>query len=99
MLTARTTLPQPQESIPSIGTTVRTANPGRCLGWRQRLRQWCTRSPHAGRRREVSQQLDDLWDAQHEQVWTRTVDSHQDFVIKVSGPALRFALYRYQALS
>jgi hypothetical protein len=99
MLTARTTIPQYQESIPSLGMTVRTANPGRRLGWCQRIRQWRMRCAHVGHRREVSQQLyDHLWDPQHEQVWERTADSPWDFVVKHS-PGLRSALYYHLAQS
>jgi hypothetical protein len=95
----RTTIPQYQESVPSIEPTVKTAHRDRRLGWRQRIRQWCTRCAHAGRRREVPQRLYDLWEPQHEQVWERTADSPRDVVIKESGPGLRFAIYRYLALS
>ena len=55
---------QPQEPISS-----------RRQGRRQWLCLW-----GAERRYARFQRLEDLWDAQHEQVWTRTADRYQDFI-------------------
>ena len=64
------------------------------LGWRQRLHLW-----GAERRRARLQRLDDLWDAQHEQVWTPTASSYRDFLLQERSAALRLAIYQHLALS
>ena len=94
MHTARTAIPQYQEPIPSMGTSVGTATPGRRLGWRQRLHLLCTE-----RRRESLRRLDALWNAPHGQVWTQTAYSYRDFVIREMRPALRLAFYQHLAMS
>jgi hypothetical protein len=71
-----------------------TTIPGRRLGWRQRLHLWGTE-----RRRARLQRLDDLWDVQHEQVWTPTAYSYRDFIIQERRAALRLAIYQHLALS
>ena len=94
MLTARSTVPQHQEPVSSLEMSVRMANPGRRLGWRQRLHLLCSE-----RRRKRFQRLDNLWDAPHERVWTQTADSCRDFVIQESRPVLCLAIYQHVALS
>jgi hypothetical protein len=66
---------------------------GRRQGGRQWLRLW-----RAERRRTRFQRLEELWDAQHEQMWTPTAYSYRDFVLHAMGPALRLAIYQYLAL-
>jgi hypothetical protein len=56
---ARTNFSRYQELVPSTGTSVKTAVPGRRLGWHRRLGQSCAGLAPAGRRHQVSRRLSD----------------------------------------
>ena len=83
-----------EQRFPLGEAHIMTAISGRRLGWRQRLHLWS-----AERRRVRLQRLDDLWDAQHEQVWTPTAYSPRDFLLQGRSAALRLAIYQHLALS
>jgi hypothetical protein len=88
-------------SIARTGYPLQQQAPGTRIpisGRRQVGRQWL-RLWGVERRRDLLQRLDDLWDAQHEQVWTPTAYSHRDFVLQARGPALRLAIYQHLAVS
>jgi hypothetical protein len=95
MSRARTLFPRHRaQRLPIRGTHDRSTIPRSRLSWHQWLSLW-----RAARRRESLQKLGDLWDAQHEQVWTQAAYSYRDFVIRERGPALRLAIYQHMALS
>ena len=86
MQTTSSMLARQQEDVPGVGAAVATASPGSRLGWRRRLPRW-----RAAWRQERLQCLDNLWDAQHEQVQGRTIEGHLDYVTR-TRPSLGLVL-------
>ena len=93
MYMARSIFARHREQIPSAAVPVSTASSGRPPGYHQWLHMW-----RAERQRWSHQRPDYQWDPQHERVLIQTADSHLDFILQQSGPALRLALYDYLAL-
>ncbi len=87
-----TLFPEHRELVSLVETPVKTANPGRCLDWRQWLRPWCVRCLHPERWREVSQRLDDLGETQHPLGQARATEGHQ-YCMSWTNPALHIGIH------